>query len=426
MSSNETPAGMLQFIRHALSFPGPSSPSSPTPHAMKHPPRPSVRSQPVALHLLEVGSMDQRLIGLSVERHMKHVLRLVSEPDQARAVLIDCDRQGAQDALRQARLLRGVGIVGYAFNPRERNNAFPGIEILNKPLALDRLPEALDRAIAAAGAAPPTIPADSPPPAAPPAPPTLGEGVQADDADLCGALEDLPPTPGAPLPDKAFFEPSDYLIGTLAQAVRTTAELGRPQAIAGLPRIIRIEPKPAPTCIAGYRDNQLRPLSMAQLPQSTARIVPAPSFQEHIAGEVACAAEELLWNVAAWGARGRIPAGHDPYRPVRLRAWPNFPAIFVSPHALRIAALWVRSHATPVEIASRLAIPQRYVFSFYSAAHFSGLLDLQPPPSTPAPVESAPQTERVPDTPVAPRHPAPSPQKPSLLSRILRKLLNAV
>ena len=111
--------------------------------------------------------MDQRLIGLSVERHMKHVLRLVTEPDQARAVLIDCDRQGAQDALRQARLLRGVGIVGYAFNPRERNNAFPGIEILNKPLALDRLPEALDRAIAAAGAAPPTIPADSPPPAAP-------------------------------------------------------------------------------------------------------------------------------------------------------------------------------------------------------------------------------------------------------------------
>lgn len=425
MNGNE-PAGVLQLIRHALSFPGPSSTPSPTPHAMKHPPRPPAHGQPVALHLLEVGSMDQRLIGLSVERHMKHVLCLVTEPGQARAVLIDCDRQGAQDALRQARLLRGVGIVGYAFDPRERNNAFPGIEILNKPLALDRLPEALERAIAAAGAAPPTLPAEVTPTAAPVAQPTLGEGVQADDTDLCGALEDLPGEPGAPIPDKVFFDPDDYLLGTLAQAVKTTSELGRPQAITGLPRLIRIEPKPEPTCISGYRDNQLRPLSMAQLPRSTARIVAAPSFRDHIAGETPCPAEELLWNVAAWGARGRLPRGHDPYRPARLRAWPNFPGLFVSPHALRIAALWVRSPASPVEIASRLAIPQRYVFSFYSAAFFSGLLDLHTPLVVPAPVESAPRTEVASAASPASRSPAPPTQKPSLLSRILRKLLNAV
>ena len=165
--------------------------------------------------------------------------------------------------------------------------------------------------------------------------------------------------------------------------------------------------------------------------------------------EMVHSSEDLLWNVAAWAARGRLPAGTDPYRPVRLRAWPNFTKVFMSPHAMRIAAAWTRTWASPVEIASRLGIAQRYVFSVYSSARFAGLIDFALPrqPATPAaPAASATPARparviSAPDDPTLqalPNAPAPgkaepaaetkqqTQQRPSILSRILRKLLNAV
>jgi hypothetical protein len=119
---------------------------------------------------------------------------------------------------------------------------------------------------------------------------------------------------------------------------------------------------------------------------------------------------------------------------VRLRAWPNCTKVFMSPHAMRIAALWTRTWASPVDIAARLGIAQRYVFSVYSSARFAGLIDFAAPPkpivpAAPARQFSAPEDpSQSPPAPTSP--PAPeakqTQQRPSILSRILRKLLNAV
>jgi hypothetical protein len=458
--------------------------------------------------------MDARLIGLSLERHLKATIHLADGIGNAMAVLVDCDRVGAEEAVRHALLKPGLGIVGYAFHPQERKPRFPAVEILPKPLKMDHLAAALMRAVSAAAPppapapqilaepparaerveppqplvaqrpatrsmpAPPTLPAPTlaswsvkaptatpapptltapPPPArsapnpAPPtltAPPTLAaptlavptiigahpartsfprrppptpssspsaalslaDEVQTDDeVDLCGNLEDIPQNPGAPAPDKFFFAPGDYLIGQLSHAVELSVTTGRPHAVTGLPRLIRVEPRPSPVCLSAFRDNQLRPFSMTQLPRATTRVVPAPSFEEAAGNETSCTSEDLLWSVAAWAARGRLPEGVDPYRPVRLTGWPNFTRTFVSPYALRIASLWVRGYASPVDIATRLTIPQRYVFSFFTAAYFAKLLETSAPSSPAIATASAPSAAR----------------RPSILSRILRKLLYA-
>ena len=166
---------------------------------------------------------------------------------------------------------------------------------------------------------------------------------------------------------------------------------------------------------------------MAQLPHSTARLIGTSTLGYVNGSETVSAAEDFLWNVAAWAARGRLPEGTDPYKPVRLRAWPNFTQVFMSPHALRISALWVRTWASPVEIAFRLGIPQRYVFSVYSSARFAGLIDS----AAPVTAETKPTTNPSPDTSGTAADPAAEAaaqrqQRPSILSRILRKLLNAV
>ena len=240
-------------------------------------------------------------------------------------------------------------------------------------------------------------------------------------------MEDLPAAPIGPLPERLFFNPNEYLIGHLQRAIEHAASNGRPHLIAGLPRLIGVRPLPVPACITDFRDNQLRPLSMAQLPPTTARLISASSLTNN-GSETVSASEDFLWNVAAWAARGRLPEGTDPYKPVRLRAWPNFTKVFMSPHALRISALWVRTWASPVEIAARLGIPQRYVFSVFSSARFAGLLDSTPPvrpgaiPQPPVSTSASTPTRSAVAEPVTRQQP----QRPSILSRILRKLLNAV
>lgn len=402
-----------------------------------------------ALYLLHVGSMDARLIGLSTERHWKHQVKLASALNQAEVVLVDCDRPGIEAAVEQLASRPRTGVVYYAFHPKDHAQRFPNRVILGKPLNLEALPAILAKAAADAAhviAAPPprfVAPPPPPPPAAPEekTPASLGHGLQTEDErDLCGAMDDIPATPGQPLPDRLFFNPDEYIIGHIHRAVEQAANTGRPHLVAGLPRLIGVRATPVPACITDFRDNQLRPLSMTQLPLTTARIVSASTLPQTSGNEIVHSSEDLLWNVAAWAARGRLPAGADPYRPVRLRAWPNCTKVFMSPHAMRIAALWTRTWASPVDIAARLGIAQRYVFSVYSSARFAGLIDFAAPPkpivpAAPARQFSAPEDptlQIVTTAPATDKAPPPAPeakqtqQRPSILSRILRKLLNAV
>jgi hypothetical protein len=374
-----------------------------------------------ALYLLHAGSMDARLIGLSVERHWKHSVRLVTTLDEARVVLVDCDRPGVDAAFEQLGQHPRTGVVCYAFHPKDHAQRFPNRVILGKPLNLDSLPGILAQAAsnAAGQVAVPAAPRAQTPSGTPPVssgkPASLGHGLQMDDErDLCGAMDDIPLATGTALPEKLFFDPDLYLIGHLSRAVAQAVVTGRPHVISGLPRLIGVQPRPLPVCVTAFRDNQLRPFSMTQLPNTTARIVNSLIFSESVGTDTIYAAEDFLWNIAAWAARGRLPLGADPYQRVRLKAWPNFTCAFVSPHALRIVALWTRTWASPVEIATRLAIPHRYVFSVFSSAQFAGLLDRDAPAVTPPVVAPV----------VAP--PAQQQQRPSILSRILRKLLNAV
>lgn len=374
-------------------------------------PSPVLAPAPTAVFLLHIGSMDNRLIGLSIERHWKQSIRLAQSLDEADVVLVDHDRPGVDEALNQLARHPGIGVVGYAFRPESLQTRFPHHLTVSKPLNLDALPGVLNRAALLGRPLQPValtnmaIQESSEP----------RPWVSDEEPDLCGSLDDIPPSPGAPLPAKLFFEPTQYLIGHLAQALDEAIKTGRPHVVSGLPRLIGVHPLPQPVCVTSFRDTQLRPFSMAQLPDATARVVNALTFSGPGSTDTLHTAEDFLWNIAAWAARGRLPAGVDPYRPVRLRAWPNFTRTWAAPHALRIVALWTREWASPVEIARRLEIPQRYVFSAYTSAHFAGLFQPEPLAAISPPAQPA--------NDVAPLIP---PQRPSILSRILRKLLNAV
>lgn len=81
----------------------------------------------------------------------------------------------------------------------------------------------------------------------------------------------------------------------------------------------------------------------------------------------------LLWMLAQYTARGRVPVGTDLSKPVYLQCWPNFTRLPQMENGMRIASLWVGNPYALDEIALRLGIDIAEVYSFYSAAAVCGL-----------------------------------------------------
>jgi len=87
--------------------------------------------------------------------------------------------------------------------------------------------------------------------------------------------------------------------------------------------------------------------------------------------------DALLWKVALWTSRGRVPAGVNLNSPVYLKHWPNFTRLHVTPGAFSIAALLHDKPMSLVLLIKLLSIPQRYVFAFYSGAIALDLVELK-------------------------------------------------
>ncbi len=83
----------------------------------------------------------------------------------------------------------------------------------------------------------------------------------------------------------------------------------------------------------------------------------------------------LLWELALWAARGRLPAGTNLDQPIKLKHWPDITQYVFFPHAVKMAAVWSKHALSIKEIIDKLKIPQRYVFSFYVACQAIDMFD---------------------------------------------------
>ena len=85
------------------------------------------------------------------------------------------------------------------------------------------------------------------------------------------------------------------------------------------------------------------------------------------------ASDELLWQLALFTARGRLPDTLSAEEPRLLNSIPDFERRLETPHARSIAELWQSQRLSAQNIASMLGVPQRFVFSFLVAADAIGL-----------------------------------------------------
>jgi len=229
----------------------------------------------------------------------------------------------------------------------------------------------------------------------------------------CGDIEDalyLDPARRA----ETEYDPGQYLQGLLEKAYADSMRLGVPIVLDDLGQKIIILPI-GKKVYSELSEKIFRPLCV--LPMGIARgnlrvlnrDEPAefeqddPRLHDYY---------QVLWLATLWASRGRVPRGTDPDAPVRFRHWPNFTRLLIPPHAMQIAALWMREPVSLIDTARMLGIPYRYVFTMYSGCVALGLVERRNKPRGEIP-QVVPQP--VADRPV-------SEEKRSFLSRLLRKL----
>ncbi len=118
-------------------------------------------------------------------------------------------------------------------------------------------------------------------------------------------------------------------------------------------------------------DAKLRVVSGVPISWDNSKISNSLKKWENIQGEV-YETKSLLWKTSLWASRGRIPVGTNLETPIALRYWPNLTRLLIFPHAVRIAAVWNQQPLSLIDTAVFLGIPQRFVFSFFTATQAIG------------------------------------------------------
>jgi len=180
---------------------------------------------------------------------------------------------------------------------------------------------------------------------------------------------------------KVFFEPQHYFLGSLHQAYQLAKKESSVVKITGLWRPIIIFPNENQIYI-DLSDRQLQSICVVSLQSEQSRIdntIKIDKIDSQTAREE-CAKkdkfqnlESFIWKMALWTSRGRLPKGISLDSPVYLSAWPNMTRLIVTPYALRIAAYWISHPRTLMNLTKHLAIPQRYIFSFFTATYMTSL-----------------------------------------------------
>ncbi len=205
--------------------------------------------------------------------------------------------------------------------------------------------------------------------------------------------------------DGVFYDPDQFLQGHVARAWRQAEARRTPMGLCEPWPLVRLCPDRG---LAGLDldHGKLRPFATVPNPRARECLTPLADSAP-LGGEV-LPYEVLMWKLALWASRGRLPRGTPLDVPIFVRFWPNFTRLDLTPYALAITALWARKPHSLKDTVAILGAPQRFVFAFYSAAH---ALQLAAP------------TSRAVDQMFAPEALPPPPQR-GLLRRILERLRN--
>ncbi len=178
--------------------------------------------------------------------------------------------------------------------------------------------------------------------------------------------------------EKAQYDPEIYFQSYIAKAVIKARNSAQSVLLTIPDGWIVIRPD-TQTVLIDIQDSKLRAFSAVPISDETITksIIDDSNLTKYTKLATSITLEQLLWKSALWSSRGRVPIGTNLTLPISLKNWPNLSRLLLSPHALRISALWSEYPCSLLDTAKNLQIPQRYVFAFYSACNAIGIVSVE-------------------------------------------------
>ncbi|NDV13175.1 hypothetical protein [Crenobacter caeni] len=306
-------------------------------------------------------------------------------------------------------------------------SAFPQADapapVLPKPIRVETLFPALQQLLAAPDAGTPrpggtrpatreeplAQPVPQPPSAQNPEAPPPAQAVTTTDAELARKAIDNARElrPAKEWPERVdYFDPTTGLYGVLTSLYRQRRVAA---VVADGQEVFRLYPNDERCVISVPADTLAR---LCAVPALTVKLRALQGAHEQPPAD-APAAHAVLWQLALLSARGRMPNGVGADNLIRLRHWPNLTRLAPLPDAMRMAAFWTRTPASPRMALRMLGVEIGDLCNFIAACHAIGLIDTRRG-ATERPLSPAP----------SPSAPASTPQPRGLLSRLLARLRN--
>ncbi len=186
----------------------------------------------------------------------------------------------------------------------------------------------------------------------------------------CGSLSDVN-LDSAHERRRAYFSLDGLLLPWVQRCVHQGNETGKVQQILGVPGALFYLPAEK-VFLVGIDADLLLQLTRTRFGFDEISLQERSADAELPHGRKV-AADELLWQLALFTARGRVPDTLSAEQPKLLDEMPDFERLLETPHARSIAELWQSQRLSAQNIASMLGVPQRFVFSFFVAADAIGL-----------------------------------------------------
>lgn len=317
--------------------------------------------------LMEMDERTRQSVAL-VLSHRGDAAIVLSDFETADVVVLDLDHANAQQALR-AIDARGPALRAIGLSARPES-VDADMLVLRKPVSAGRLLEAIQ---AQGGVESPVAR-------------VLAAGAAAALAARTETSRRRPESTVAPAREQASFDPDSYLLGALMTAA---AEAERRDAVAVVrfygDRLVLADPHRrlihtnlSPSQTRGFALSAIEGAADApatgRLSRPQVEFIARAEAEARYAGVTYAVPHEIfMWQLGALTSRGRLATSCRADERVYLRRWPNLTRLAHSPVEMRILAYWVRQAASPQEIAAALGVPERDVFTVYTAACAAGL-----------------------------------------------------
>ena len=168
--------------------------------------------------------------------------------------------------------------------------------------------------------------------------------------------------------EKIYFEPQKYLYYHLVKAVKMAQNIGGDVIIKTVFGNIYYHLK-KDEFIHDFDETKLRFMRSNTVFRKTKLLQLEKKSQIILHHPIVVAKEKMIWQSAILASRGNLPQGTDVHKDVILKCWPNYSKLQLFRYIIQITAAWSRHRISLADTAAKLKIPQRYVFTLYTAMH---------------------------------------------------------